>query len=182
MRRVLASAQSLPALVASTVILAAGVSFVELACTAGFPVLWTNIVAGRDVSPVAFGALLGLYMLIYQLDELVIFGGGRHHACHQTSGETRSNAQAAQRHADAQPRDRDDHRAIAAERCRDLDTRLRRSRGCDRVDPVARPGDQIAAASNPSSERPATKLRVWITFCEVSGAAVVSGKRSARAM
>ena len=74
MRRVLASAQSLPALVASTVILAAGVSFVELACTAGFPVLWTNIVADRDVSPVAFGALLGLYMLIYQLDELVIFG------------------------------------------------------------------------------------------------------------
>ncbi|MCB1263513.1 MAG: thioredoxin family protein [Mycobacterium sp.] len=74
MRRVLASAQSLPALVASTVVLAAGVSFVELACTAGFPVLWTNIVADRDVSPLAFGALLGLYMLVYQLDELVIFG------------------------------------------------------------------------------------------------------------
>ena len=74
MRRVLASAQSLPALVTSTVILAAGVSFVELACTAGFPVLWTNIVAARDISAVEFGLLLGLYMLVYQLDELIIFG------------------------------------------------------------------------------------------------------------
>lgn len=73
MRRVLASAQSLPALVTSTVILAAGVSFVELACTAGFPVLWTNIVAGRGVSAVEFGLLLGLYMLVYQIDELIIF-------------------------------------------------------------------------------------------------------------
>lgn len=73
MRRVLGSAQSLPALVASTVVLAAGVSFVELACTAGFPVLWTSIVTDRGVSAVTFALLLSLYMLIYQLDELVIF-------------------------------------------------------------------------------------------------------------
>ncbi len=73
MRRVLGSAQSLPALVASTMVLAAGVSFVELACTAGFPVLWTSLVTDRGVSPVGFSLFLGLYMLIYQLDELVIF-------------------------------------------------------------------------------------------------------------
>lgn len=73
MRRVLGSAQSLPALVASTVVLAAGVSFVELACTAGFPVLWTTIVADADVSPVTFSLLLLVYMLVYQLDELIIF-------------------------------------------------------------------------------------------------------------
>ncbi|MCH9733763.1 MAG: hypothetical protein K0U78_04315, partial [Actinomycetia bacterium] len=48
---------------------------VELACTAGFPVLWTNIVAARDVTPTMFALLLGLYMLVYQLDELAIFGG-----------------------------------------------------------------------------------------------------------
>ena len=75
MRRVLAAADSMPALVAATVTLAAGVSFVELACTAGFPVLWTNIVAARDVTPAMFALLLGLYMLVYQLDELAIFGG-----------------------------------------------------------------------------------------------------------
>lgn len=74
MRRVLGSAQSLPALVASTVVLGAGVSFVELACTAGFPVLWSTIVADADVSPVVFSLLLGVYMLVYQLDELIIFG------------------------------------------------------------------------------------------------------------
>lgn len=74
MRGVLAAADSLPALVAATAVLAAGVSFVELACTAGFPILWTNIVAARDVSPAVFVALLGLYMLVYQLDELLIFG------------------------------------------------------------------------------------------------------------
>lgn len=73
MRRVLASAQSLPALVTSTIVLAAGVSFVELACTAGFPVLWSNIVAARGVSTVEFSLLLGLYMLVYQIDELIIF-------------------------------------------------------------------------------------------------------------
>jgi len=71
---VLGAADSLPGLVAATAVLAAGVSFVELACTAGFPILWTNIVAARDVSPAMFVLLLGLYMLVYQLDELVIFG------------------------------------------------------------------------------------------------------------
>lgn len=75
MRRVLAVADSTPTLVATTAMLAAGVSFVELACTAGFPVLWTNMVAAREVTPLVFVGLLGLYMLIYQLDELVIFGG-----------------------------------------------------------------------------------------------------------
>lgn len=75
MRRVLAVADSMPALVGATALLAAGVSFVELACTAGFPVLWTNLVAARQITPVAFVLLLALYMLVYQLDELVIFGG-----------------------------------------------------------------------------------------------------------
>ena len=74
MRGVLAAADSLPGLVAATAVLAAGVSFVELACTAGFPILWTNIVASRDVSPMVFVGLLALYMLVYQLDELAIFG------------------------------------------------------------------------------------------------------------
>ncbi len=54
-------------------ILAAGVSFVELACTAGFPVLWSTIIADADVSPVTFGLLLLVYTLVCQLDELIIF-------------------------------------------------------------------------------------------------------------
>ena len=73
-RRVMASTESIPALVASTAALAAGVSVVELACTAGFPVLWSNLLTANDVGPAAFAGLLGVYMLIYQLDELLIFG------------------------------------------------------------------------------------------------------------
>ena len=46
----------------------------ELACTAGFPILWTNIMAADEVSLTLFILLLALYMLIYQIDELAIFG------------------------------------------------------------------------------------------------------------
>lgn len=74
-RGVLAAADSMPALVTTTTVLAAGVSVVELACTAGFPILWTNILSAREVSFTVFILLLVLYMLIYQLDELIIFGG-----------------------------------------------------------------------------------------------------------
>lgn len=74
MRRVIANGDSMPALVSGTVVLAAGVSLVELACTAGFPVLWTNILSDQGVGVGVFLLLLLLYMLIYQLDELVIFG------------------------------------------------------------------------------------------------------------
>lgn len=71
-RRVMNS-QSFWGMAAATVALAAGVSIVEFACTAGFPVMWSNIVAAQDVSTLNFVGLLLLYMVIYQLDELAIF-------------------------------------------------------------------------------------------------------------
>jgi thiol-disulfide isomerase/thioredoxin len=74
MRRVLNAGDSLGALVLATVGLAVGVSLVEFSCTAGFPVLWTNLIAAQNVTPLTFGLLLLLYMVIYQLDELAIFG------------------------------------------------------------------------------------------------------------
>jgi hypothetical protein len=73
MRGVLNAGNSLWALVSATVVMSAGVSLVEFACTAGFPVLWTNLLAAQRVAPLAFGLLLALYMLIYQVDELGIF-------------------------------------------------------------------------------------------------------------
>jgi thiol-disulfide isomerase/thioredoxin len=73
MRRVLDRGDSVPALVGATAVLAAGVSLVEFGCTAGFPVLWTNLLSAQEASVMTFAALLLLYMLIYQLDELVIF-------------------------------------------------------------------------------------------------------------
>ncbi|MCJ7551668.1 MAG: hypothetical protein MUQ30_18510, partial [Anaerolineae bacterium] len=61
------------ALAGATVALGAGVSLVEFSCTAGFPVIWTNLVAAQNVPPITFVLLLLLYMVIYQIDELAIF-------------------------------------------------------------------------------------------------------------
>jgi hypothetical protein len=73
MRRVVDASNSFWGLVGATVVLAAGVSLVEFACTAGFPVIWTNLLSAQKVSPLTFGLLLLLYLVIYQLDELGIF-------------------------------------------------------------------------------------------------------------
>lgn len=73
MRAVIDASQSFWGIIGATVVLAAGVSLVEFSCTAGFPVVWTNIINTQNIDGVAFIALLLIYMLIYQLDELVVF-------------------------------------------------------------------------------------------------------------
>jgi thiol-disulfide isomerase/thioredoxin len=73
MRKLIDASQSFWGLASATVILAAGVSLVEFSCTAGFPVLWTNLLVSQEVSGLAFILLLLLYLVIYQLDEMVIF-------------------------------------------------------------------------------------------------------------
>lgn len=74
MRRVMDASNNFWSLAGATVVMAAGVSLVEFSCTAGFPVMWTNILVSQQVGAGAFALLLLLYLLIYQLDELVIFG------------------------------------------------------------------------------------------------------------
>jgi thiol-disulfide isomerase/thioredoxin len=74
MRNVLSSTDNMWSLSGATIILAAGVSLVEFSCTAGFPVLWTNLLTAHNVSTSTFILLLILYMVIYQLDEMAIFG------------------------------------------------------------------------------------------------------------
>ncbi len=73
MRSVVDASQSFWGLVGATVVLAAGVSLVEFSCTAGFPMVWVNLLNAQNISGSIFVLLLLLYMLIYQLDELVIF-------------------------------------------------------------------------------------------------------------
>ncbi len=72
-RKVMDAGDSFWGLIGGTVILGAGVSLVEFTCTAGFPVLWTNLVASQNVPTLTFALLLLVYMIIYQLDELGIF-------------------------------------------------------------------------------------------------------------
>jgi hypothetical protein len=72
-RGLMDASQSFWGLAGATVVMALGVSLVEFSCTAGFPVLWTNLLVSQQVGMLTFVGLLLLYMLIYQVDELVIF-------------------------------------------------------------------------------------------------------------
>ena len=73
MRRVMDAGDSMWALIGATVVLSAGISLVEFSCTAGFPVLWTNLLISQGATVMTFVALILLYMVIYQIDEMAIF-------------------------------------------------------------------------------------------------------------
>lgn len=63
----------LPAL-GATAVLAVGVSLLETPCTAGFPVLWTGLLAESGVSTATAALLFVVYMLPFLVDELIVFG------------------------------------------------------------------------------------------------------------
>jgi uncharacterized membrane protein/thiol-disulfide isomerase/thioredoxin len=71
-RQIMQEEKLLP-LIGITLFMAAGVSLAELPCTAGFPIIWSNIIASSGVSTLTYLALLGLYLLVFLLDELVVF-------------------------------------------------------------------------------------------------------------
>lgn len=73
MRAAAGQEKLVPALVA-TVVLAVGVSLLETPCTAGFPVLWTGLLAANDVGTAQAVGLFGLYMAPFLVDELLVFG------------------------------------------------------------------------------------------------------------
>lgn len=72
-RKIMNAEENIWALIGATVVLAAGVSLVEFSCTAGFPVIWTNLLVVHEVTGLAFLGFLLVYMLVYQMDELAIF-------------------------------------------------------------------------------------------------------------
>lgn len=72
-REVLKGNKSIWALIGATVVMAGGIAIIEFPCTAGFPVLWTQLVTAQNVDNPTFYLLLGLYILVYLLDELVVF-------------------------------------------------------------------------------------------------------------
>jgi cytochrome c biogenesis protein CcdA/glutaredoxin len=55
-----------------TAALAVGVSLIETPCTAGFPVLWADLLAEQGVAFAGAAALFALYMLVFLLDELAV--------------------------------------------------------------------------------------------------------------
>jgi hypothetical protein len=72
MRDIAESRALLPAL-GATALFAIAVSLLETPCTAGFPVLWTGLLASHDVGLVGSALLFCLYMVPFLLDEIVVF-------------------------------------------------------------------------------------------------------------
>lgn len=74
MREVAGSSESLPVALTGTAVLAVGVSVLETPCTAGYPLLWSNLLATNDVGLAAAVPLFALYMVVFLIDELAVFG------------------------------------------------------------------------------------------------------------
>jgi len=62
-----------PAMIIGVSILAISVNMIELVCTAGLPAVFTQILAFNDVSTAARYGYMGLFILMYMSDDLVIF-------------------------------------------------------------------------------------------------------------
>lgn len=73
MRGLMAVEKSPLSLIGATTVMALGVTLLELPCTSGMPVLWTNLIASNDVAGGTFIALLALYMIVFLLDEMALF-------------------------------------------------------------------------------------------------------------
>jgi glutaredoxin len=73
MRSLLTDDKSTLGLIGATAFMASGITLVELPCTSGLPVLWTNLIAAHQITTLTFVLLLGLYMLIFLADELIVF-------------------------------------------------------------------------------------------------------------
>lgn len=71
--RTVVQEDSLLTTMGATAILATGVALVELPCTAGLPVVWSNVVATHDPATEIYALLVLTYVLFYLLIELVIF-------------------------------------------------------------------------------------------------------------
>lgn len=74
MRSVARIDNSLPSALLGTTVLAVGVSIIETPCTAGYPLLWANLLAGQGVGLATAALLFGLYMLVFLADEFLVFG------------------------------------------------------------------------------------------------------------
>ncbi|PKM34558.1 MAG: hypothetical protein CVV06_20260 [Gammaproteobacteria bacterium HGW-Gammaproteobacteria-10] len=61
------------ALAGATFVMASGIALVELPCTAGFPVIWSQLVRSQQVGTMEFLGLLLIYLLIYLSIEITIF-------------------------------------------------------------------------------------------------------------
>jgi glutaredoxin len=70
--RTVVRAPTMPASLIAVAALAVAVNFVELLCTAGFPAIYTAVLTRQQLSPFAYYAYLGLYILAYVANYVAI--------------------------------------------------------------------------------------------------------------
>jgi len=63
-----------PALILGVSILAISVNMIELVCTAGLPAVFTQILAFNDITHLARYGYIGLFIIMYMIDDVIIFG------------------------------------------------------------------------------------------------------------
>jgi glutaredoxin len=63
-----------PAMILGVAVLAVSVNMIELVCTAGLPAIFTQILAFNNVTDAARYGYIGLFILMYMIDDFVIFG------------------------------------------------------------------------------------------------------------
>jgi cytochrome c biogenesis protein CcdA len=73
MRSLITADKSPLALIGATGAVALGVTLLELPCTSGMPVMWTNLLSANNVAGGQFVLLLALYMFIFLIDEMALF-------------------------------------------------------------------------------------------------------------
>ena len=62
-----------PAMIFGVIVLATSVNMIELVCTAGLPAIFTQILAFNNISDLARYGYIGLYILLYLIDDFAIF-------------------------------------------------------------------------------------------------------------
>ncbi len=73
MKRVLEST-TVPAMVLGVIALAFGVNLIEFVCSAGFPVIYTRILALQNITGIQYYLYLLGYDFLYMLDDFIVFG------------------------------------------------------------------------------------------------------------
>jgi thiol-disulfide isomerase/thioredoxin len=64
---------SLPLMLLGVVVVAVGINMVELVCSLGFPLVFTKMLTTYKLSTVSYYSYLGIYILFYMIDDLIIF-------------------------------------------------------------------------------------------------------------
>ena len=59
--------------VLSIMVLAIVVNMIELLCSAGIPAVYTHVLATSDVSPLAYYGYLLLYIVVFMMDDMLVF-------------------------------------------------------------------------------------------------------------